>query len=377
MRLSGFQSRRARRSTSRALAIALLLVPAIASRAQDSTASAASGSGRATRTVYLPIVGTAPGTGLQLGATAYRISRRDADTTTRPAVTQLYAVVTTRGQFRAFVEHDRWSAGNVLHLVGRAQFERFPQPFYGFGADSPKDAEELYTPRTVSGFLTLHRRVAKGLYAGGTLRVGNTDIIDADSGGTIANDAVVGATGGRIGQLEANLVFDTRDNLFAPRQGAFVQLTGAVADDWTLSSFEFGRMLLDARGYLTRGRNTFAVQLVSDNIVSGDAPFDQVAMFGTGNSMRAYVRGRYRDNHLLAMQGEWRRPLVARLGMAAFAGAGTVASTLGNMGSATWLPTAGVGLRYQVFARDRATIRVDLGFGRDATGLYIALNEAF
>jgi outer membrane protein assembly factor BamA len=371
-------ARSSRRTLPATLAI-LAALPALA-RAQDSVAAPAPGAApaRATRTMYLPVVGSAPETGLQLGATAYRISRPPLDSTRRPTVTQLYAIVTTKSQFRTFLEHDRWSAGNATRLLARVQFERFPQPFYGYGADAPEAAEEIYTPRTLSGAVSwLRRRATSGLYTGVSWRGWYTDIAKADSGGLIASNQVTGAEGGAVAQLEGNVVYDTRDNVFAAAGGTYVQFTGAVARPWTLSEYDFGRLTLDARTYRSWGRNVFAGQLLSDNIVSGDAPFDQVAMFGTANSMRAYVRGRYRDDHLLALQGEWRRPVAGRLDLAAFAGVGTVADEFDRLGKSTWLPTMGLGVRYAVFPKERARIRIDLGFGRDATGLYIALNEAF
>lgn len=68
-----------------------------------------------------------------------------------------------------------------------------------------------------------------------------------------------------------------------------------------------------------------------------------------------------------------------RLGAVAFAGAGVVAPSAGDLLSErVLLPSYGIGGRFQLDARQRSAVRVDYGRGRDgASGLYIGFNQAF
>jgi hypothetical protein len=63
--------------------------------------------------------------------------------------------------------------------------------------------------------------------------------------------------------------------------------------------------------------------------------------------------------------------------VAAFGGAGTVAPSLSTLGSSTLLPSFGAGARWLLLPKQGTTVRVDYGFGKQASGLYIAFNEAF
>ena len=365
-----------------AAALALAAAQAQAQSADSSAAPAAAPADSArlsARTVILPYLGSAPETGLQYGATVFRVWQ-PADSATRPSSAQLFATYTAKSQARAFLEVDRWTAGNTWRATARLEWQRFPLPYYGFGDDTPASAEELYTPRGVLALATVQRRVRGALYAFGGYRFQNFDVVETADSGVLRRGSVVGSRGGRVGQLQGGALWDSRDNVFAPYRGAFVQVTGSAAAAALGSEFDFRRLVVDARRFLAVGeRRIVAVQGVVET-TGGAAPFDQVSLVGSSNYLRGYVRGRFRDQHLAAVQAEYRAPLAGRLGWAAFAGGGRVASRVGDLagGDARVLPSYGLGARWLLFARSRSTIRVDYARGADGqSGLYVALNEAF
>ena len=69
--------------------------------------------------------------------------------------------------------------------------------------------------------------------------------------------------------------------------------------------------------------------------------------------------------------------VAGRFGVAAFAGAGTVAPTMAKLSSGTVLPSFGGGARWLLLPKQGTTVRVDYGVGKGSSGLYIAFNEAF
>jgi outer membrane protein assembly factor BamA len=331
------------------------------------------------RTVILPYLGSAPETGVQYGATIFRV-RQPADSGTRPSSAQLFANYTAKSQARAFLEVDRWTAGNRWRTTARVEWQRFPLPYYGFGDAAPASAEELYTPRGVLALATVQRRVRGALYAFGGYRYQDVDVVQTADTGVLRRGAVVGSEGGRVGQLQGGALWDSRDNVFAPYRGAFVQVTGSAAAAAFGSEFDFRRVVVDARRFLALGEGrVVAVQGVVET-TGGAAPFDQVSLVGNSNYLRGYTRGRFRDRHLAAVQAEYRAPLAGRLGWAAFAGGGRVTSRVGDLvgGGARVLPSYGLGARWLLFASSRSTVRVDYARGADGqSGLYVALNEAF
>jgi outer membrane protein assembly factor BamA len=324
----------------------------------------------------LPVLGSAPETGFVLGATVLRVSSRVNDTITRPSSEQVYASYTAKQQFRAFASTDRWSANNRWGLNGQLEYARFPQPFFGVGIDTPESAEEWYEARSTTGTLTVRRRMLGAVYGQAGYRFSTTSIRDVESGREVERGELLGMRGGLTSQLTSGLAFDSRDNIFAPAVGTFAQVTGAWAAEALGSDYEFGRYIGDARKYVRLGNGVLAAQAYVE-ASSGRVPFDQLAMLGSGSVMRGYVRGRYRDRSLIAAQAEYRLTLIGRFGMAGFAGAGTVAPTLADVGSSTLLPSFGVGARWLLLPKQRTTVRVDYAMGKGSSGLYIAFNEAF
>jgi outer membrane protein assembly factor BamA len=238
----------------------------------------------------------------------------------------------------------------------------------------------MYTPRGVLAFATAQRRVRGDLYALVGYRYQDVSIIETASDGVLQLGTVLGAAGGRVGQLQGGALWDSRDNVFAPQAGAFVQVVGSIAAGALASEYDFRRLTVDGRRYLRVGdRRVLALQGVVE-ATGGDAPFDQLSLVGSSNYFRGYARGRYRDRHLAAIQAEYRAPLVGRLGWAVFGGGGRVASRVGDLAGsdARFLPSYGLGARWLLFERSRSTVRVDYGRGGGgASGLYVAFNEAF
>lgn len=327
----------------------------------------------------LPYIGSAPETGIQFGATAFRVTQ-PADTTTRPSTAQVFASYTAKRQARAFIESDRWSRGNVWHLVGHLELSRTPLLFYGFGDRAPASAEESYTPRGMLGSLLVQRQVRGPLYLESGYQLQDMRIEASDSTGALRTSAVRGARGGRVGQLQGGALWDSRDDVFAPYRGSYVEAIGSVAAAATGSDFAFRRFVVDARHFVPLGGRRILALQIAGELTGGDAPFDQVSLVGSSNYLRGYATGRFRDRDLLSAQAEYRAHLWRRIGWAAFAGAGTIAPRVGGLvaSDARVLPSYGAGVRWQLFTSSRSAIRVDYARGTaGASGLYLSLNEAF
>jgi hypothetical protein len=323
----------------------------------------------------LPVIGSAPETGLQYGATLFAVRERPAAASTRPASVTAYAVRTAKQQTRVGIEGETWTRGNAVRLAGSLQWQRYPLPFYGIGDDTPERAKEIFTPRGVEAQGTLQVRVRGPRYALAAVRVADMTITP-DSTGQLRHDALVGTRGGRTTELTGGLLDDSRDNIFAPASGRFVTLSYTRAVNAFGADFRYGRIRLDARGYHPVGGGVLAMQLVGVG-VTGDVPFDALALAGGGDILRGYPRGRYRDRVLGAAQLEYRSPAWHRLGAALFAGAGTVSGNPRDLFSSRLLPTYGAGLRLQLDPVQRTAIRVDYGRGTGNSGLYVGLNQAF
>jgi hypothetical protein len=93
--------------------------------------------------------------------------------------------------------------------------------------------------------------------------------------------------------------------------------------------------------------------------------------------MRGFYEGRYRDHDLVVVQAEHRLPLWRRFGWAGFAGLGDVASKISQFRSRDVKASAGFGLRYMLIPEEKMNLRLDFGFGKNTSGFYVTITEAF
>jgi hypothetical protein len=364
-------------------AVAAVCLVVLAGRLPAQQTDADSTSGRR-RIQPFPALGSAPETGLQLGVTVLSVFEPPPMRHARPASVIATAIRSTKGQTRLSLEGEHWSRNNDRRLQGLIAWQKFPLPFYGIGAGAPEQNKETYTPTGLEVAATVQQRLRGSWYAVGTARFLSQRITpDSGAGALATNGNIVGRDGGRVGEIGAGVLRDSRDYVFNPTRGTFAQASFVTSGSFVGSEFDYDRLRVDFRRYVPfAGAHVLAVQALLIG-TSGDAPFDQLALVGGGDIMRGYTRGRFRDDWLSAAQVEYRSPIRRRLGVVAFAGVGQVSEQASALFDSDdlderLLPTYGAGVRFQIDARQRTAVRVDYGRGRDnASGLYIGFNQAF
>lgn len=357
------------------LSASLLLTSMDALHAQRSTATPDSAARR--RIQPLPALASAPETGLQYGATMLAVWEPAAAARTRPSSITASALRTAKAQTRIRLDGEYWTRRNAQRVVGSLQWQEYPLPYFGVGDDTPAAAREVFTPRGTEGTLTLQQRIVRTWYGVAGIRH-LEQTISTDARGALRTSGVRGIAGGTITEWTGGVATDTRDNLFAPHTGRWVQLSYARSADGLWSDYSYGTLRLDARSYLALATEHVIATQLQLTSVDGAAPFDQLALVGNGDILRGYARGRYRDNTVAAVQTEYRSPIRHRVGAVAFGGLGAAAPSISTITFGRLLPTYGAGLRLQIDARQRTAIRADYGRGRDgAAGLYIGFNSAF
>lgn len=341
------------------------------------------------KAAVLPFIGSAPETGLQLGVAYLRTWQPEDTLGTRPSSRMGNIVFTQKDQFRAFIESDKWTAGNAKRRQWGAIVALYPLPFYGYtvNTDGPR---QTIDNRSAELWVTASRKGRTAVWnsLGARLVLNTTPeqelgwcespdpliVVDCAAPPAIRHTTLL---------VTAARTRDTRDFLFAPTTGRFIELslTGMNTRERDRSSSDlFLRLRADARAYGTRGRHTLAVQSL---LVKVDefAPLDQQVVMGSNAMLRGYEMGRLRGDFLLGAQAEWRvaTPLLReRLGLALFGGGAQIDSNLDSDEGGTFFPSVGGGIRFRLDARTRSAVRIDFGVGRNGnSGLYVAFNEAF
>lgn len=168
---------------------------------------------------------------------------------------------------------------------------------------------------------------------------------------------------------------DTSNSAFYPTSGSLIDLVTDFFGPALGGDRTYQNMTLSSDDYLGLGaKNVFAIH-GSLCAASDKAPFFDVCELGQSKDLRGYQVGQFRDNRMLAGQMEYRRELFWRLGAVAFAGAGAVGKTFGDMGNAE--PGGGLGLRFMLAKQNHINLRADYAWGDSSHATYVSLGEAF
>ena len=94
--------------------------------------------------------------------------------------------------------------------------------------------------------------------------------------------------------------------------------------------------------------------------------------------MRGYTAGRYFDRYMVATQLEYRLVLPKRFGLVAFGGAGGVIPGGSQfLSKQKFLPSAGIGLRFELSKKYHVNLRADIAQGRDGHTFSMGIGEVF
>jgi outer membrane protein assembly factor BamA len=172
-------------------------------------------------------------------------------------------------------------------------------------------------------------------------------------------------------------VYDSRDHIFQPTKGFFVQASVFTSASILGSSFSFSKFSFDARHYQTiKGDHILATNLFVGNTGEG-TPFFSLNYLGNNNRSRGFNDRRFQDHGELSMAVEDRFPISGRFGGVGFASTGTVAQDFSSLFSSKYRSAAGLGVRYTINKKDGIRIRVDYGLSKEGGNIYFTVREAF
>ena len=344
--------------------------------------------------VLAPAFGSRPSTGLTLGVNGnMAFFEGDPQSTHISSMAGGFRVsqkkqVLSNLRFSIFTDDDRW------FLQGDNRLNWTSLNTYELGSDATTLDAANVKYNFVRLYETAYRTIRPGLFLGGGVNVNARSNIRAgdtekgfDQSAYLAYSRQHGfapdkqaSTGGSVGVL-----FDTRDNAINASHGwlasaAYRTFFRGLGGDAT-----WQELAVDVRTYrpLTRtGAQRLAFWLMSDMVTGGVAPFlDLPTTGGDVRSGRGYSEGRYRGEHLVYGEAEYRGALTPNglLGFVAFVNTSTIGSAeTGATLFETYAPAAGAGLRVLLNKRSRTNLTTDWGWGKAGSrGFYLGIQEAF
>ncbi len=297
----------------------------------------------------------------------------------RPSFIPFKAIYSQNRQTEVSIEPEVYLKGGDLFVQGNLSYGKFPEIFYGIGNDIPDGEDEGYTPQHVSLSLSLQKRIVPGrnIFAGLAYGYDHFRFLAFEPGGELSAGTIPGSEGGAISGFSALLRWDSRDNVFFPRRGVNVLLWTGWNSGIFGSDYGYVKAAADLRTYIPFFKSHVLAFQGVFQASSGDVPFMALPKLGGEKILRGIPSGRYRDKAMTAFQAEYRMPVFWRIGLVGFAGIGSVGDSISSLKDAKWRFSGGWGIRFRLSPSEGINLRVDFGYAKGSSGVYITAAEAF
>ena len=325
-----------------------------------------------------PIPSFSPTFGWTLAVPVARLYRpKTADPDSPAWMTGIGGFAAENGSWGAGLFHRMNLQNDKWRILAGLAYSDLVYNYYGIGniGGDRKRYLEIYqdfTAGLVEGLYALKPGLFVGLRVFGT----QTTVHDIRLGTDDANflDPVKGLQMNII-TLDPKIVYDTRDNEFYPHSGTLAKFQVDLSRKSLGSDFDYSLYKLEWNHYRSLADNQVLAIRVAGKYAAGKAPFFLLPAMGQGGDLRGYETGVYRDRLLMATQAEYRLRLTDRFGVVAFAGIGTVGPGFEELDET--LPSYGGGIRWVLAKENDISLRVDIGWGKDNSEVYVGVGEAF
>lgn len=326
----------------------------------------------------VPIVSYKPETRWQLGLSLSHFFRANySDSLTRPSVVRLNTSYSQNKQFSVRPMFEIFTNGNKYNIRGLIQYSNSVENYWGIGATTPKENIEVTQFDFYKANIKATRKLHSNLYVGVQAYFEQANNFQYQANSILHNSTVIGNTGYTAVGTGLVTTLDSRNHIYFPTSGYFIDLSYLVFAKELGSTTSFNAFNLDARYYLAVGKNDALALQAFACLNQGNTPYRMLGTLGNESYFRGYYQGRYRDQHAITTQVEYRKQIWGPLGAVVFAGVGNVSKTLEQI-SQNIKPLYGMGARIKAIPREKINIRLDVAFdNRYKPAFYITLNEAF
>jgi len=312
------------------------------------------------------------------GAYVFHLNdKKDKTDFTRASYIRFLADYTMNRQTDVWTDWSIFTRKERFYFKGEFRFRNFPDKFYGIGNNTVQSNEEKYSYNLFSFKFLALKKIYEKFFVGFDYHFESEFGFKLTEGGVLETGSITGYNGGIGSAFGFVSIYDTRDNVLNSYTGQFAEFSSYFHNRVFGSTFSFFVMQGEFNKYWQiRPKHIIAWQ-TKTRFTFGDVPFLDMSMAGNEDILRGYPKNRFRDNHFIGTQVEYRFPLFWRFGMTTFAGVGDVFSRPQDLTWRTTKYTVGLGLRFLVNTAERINIRVDYGYGAQGGYFYFSVAEAF
>jgi hypothetical protein len=325
-----------------------------------------------------PIAFYLPETRWGFGAAGfYNFRFKNEKPTSNPSQVQFTFSLTQNRQVIMTIPFELYRSNNLWKFKGEISYYRYVYNFYGIGLSSKFDDKESFRANYPRFRIDILRRY-KRFFAGFRFRVDNMQIEDKKVNGLLENGNYTGEDGGVISGIGLVGQLDTRDYIFNPTKGVFMETEIFANAKFTQSNFTYQRLSLDFAKYVRIKQDHTLAFHINTAMILGDPIFYDLLYFGSPKLMRGFQDRRFKDKNILVLQGEYRFPIYKWVQGVSFLSGGTVAASYSEIFENDYKISFGAGLRIVLNKKDRVRLRLDYGRTINEGGaLYITINDAF
>lgn len=291
----------------------------------------------------------------------------------RPNITAAGGMATENGTWGVFIGDMRYWLDDRLQTLAGAVFADVNLDYYGIGDDSALADDPLhYTLNPLALAMQAKYRVGDTrIWAGLSYSFAFTKVsFDAPATETRLPDV---DRDSRVGGLTLLASYDSRDNLFTPLRGTFVELSFGFFGKALGGEDSFERGTLVAIQYVPLPFHLFLGLRGDVAATFGDAPF----YLKPFTHLRGVPVMRYQGEQTAQIETELRWQFWGRLSLLAFVGAGGAWNDFERLDDSTGVIAGGPGIRYELARRYGIHMGVDVGFSRDTTAFYVQVGNGW
>ncbi|MEL6181832.1 MAG: BamA/TamA family outer membrane protein, partial [Myxococcota bacterium] len=282
------------------------------------------------------------------------------------------------------LDHANYTDKNDWFFLGKGRFQSFPLQYYGIGLDTPEEPQAKIDQVSFVLKERILREIVPSLYFGPEIGFDRLSNVRFNFEDGVEPELPNGAEGSLNIGLGLGLVYDNCHNILNVRDGFFWELAVLHYDDIWGSDFTFWTIESDTRLFIPiNTRDTLALQFFG-RVTTGDVPYNELSTLGGESLMRGYYLGRFRDNHFVGTQAEYRflpfpftNAFMRRFGAAVFGATGTVFPGPELPTASDFVVAGGAGLRFLLFPDKDIYTRGDLAFTNEGSSFYLFIGEAF
>lgn len=291
----------------------------------------------------------------------------------RPNITGVGAMGTGNGSWGVLAGDSRYWLEDRLQTLAGAAYASVNLDYYGSGNDSVlKDQPLRYNLEPVGGLAQAKYRLGESRFWAGLSYAFATTRVTFDAPPTTPR--LPDAQGNsNVGGLAPSLTYDSRDNIFTPTRGTYMEATAGLFSKALGGDSEFQRVNVIGMQYLSL-HPQWTVGVRGDVKASfGDEPFYLQPFV----SLRGAQAMRYQGEDVAQVEAELRWQFWKRFSLVGFVGAGAAWNDFERFDQTLTVVTGGTGFRYELARKYGLHMGLDVAFGPDAPIIYVQFGSAW